>query len=326
MKAPQIVFKTLIGVILVSFIIAGCKKKEEEQTPAAVNKNPAPAAETSQQTKRSSDQTDLENESNHAMDDANAAMGEVSTTRDIQTTCGMTYDSSTTATTGIIILTYDGTVCSGVKREGTITIHLPVQNGHVVHFSTANVTASLVFDNYKVTKVATNKSMTFTGTHLVRNENAGGWFALLFLGTPIIHHVRAHVHVVFEDSTECEWNAAVKRTFSNTNSVIKASIAKDTVGFSFNGTTYNDAAFWGTNRLGEEYVIEMSPFTYDIVNSNNCTLKPLTGTFKFHWSSYLLTLTYGVNSDGTAATSCPYGYKFNWTDVNGNANEVVLPY
>jgi hypothetical protein len=318
MEAFRFISKTIIGAIIICSVHTGCKKKEEETpTPPSTS-----SIGTTQQTQRASDQTDLETESNQAMDDANSAMSEISTTRDIQSICGMTYDSSTTATTGIITLTYDGTVCSGKKREGTITIQLPVQGGQVVRFSTAGAVAQLTFTNYKITYVATNKSITINGTHTVKNVNQGGLLELIWLSTPIVHKVKANIHVEYQDGTECTWNAKKIRTFSNNGGIIKATIEGDTAIGGYPGT-----AFWGVNRYGDNYFIDAEvPFSYDLVNSNNCIFKPLTGKINFRWSTYLLTLTYGVNSDGLAASGCPYGYKFNWVDANNTPQQIILPY
>lgn len=320
METPKFIYKTVIGAIIVCFALAGCKKKEEE-TPTPTP--PASSIGTTQQTQRASDQTDMETESNQAMDDANSAMSEISTTRGIQATCGMTYDSSTTATTGIITLTYDGTVCSGKKREGTITVQLPVQGGQVVRFSTAGAVAQLTFTNYKITYVSTNKSVTINGTHTVTNVNQGGLAALLLFSTPIIHKVKANIHAEYQDGTECTWNAKKIRTFTNNGGIIKATVEGDTTIGGYSGT-----AFWGVNRYGDNYYIDAEvPFSYDLVNnSTNCVFKPLTGKINFRWSTYLLTLTYGVNSDGTAASDCPYGYKFNWLDANNLDQQIILSY
>ena len=321
METSKFIFKTVIGVIIVCFVLSGCKKKDDDPQTAAPTSNPSPIG-TTEQTQRASDQSEVETESNQAMDDANTAMGEISTTRDVQT-CGMTYDSSTTATTGIIVMTYDGTVCSGKKREGTITIQLPVQNGQVVRFSTAGAVATLTFTDYKVTYVSNNKSIKLNGTHTIKNVNQGGWLALIFANTPIVHKVKANVEVEYGDGTECTWNAKKIRTISHTNGVVKVSVEGDTV---IGG--HSNTAFWGVNRFGDNYTIDVEePFSYDWANpTTNCVFKPLTGKINFRWSTYLLTLTYGVNSDGTTATTCPFGYKFNWNDVNNLPQEIILPY
>lgn len=317
MKTNRTIFKSIIAVAFAVLIIAGCKK--EEEAPVVP---PVTSAENASQTTRASDQSNTENESNQAMDEANSAMGEVSTTRSVQS-CGMTIDSTYKAS-GKLILNYDGTSCSGKIRTGSITIQLPFSNGIITTWSTIGATATLTFNNYKVTYVSNNKSLTFNGTHSVTNVNGGGWLQLYF-GTPIVHKVRANMQLTFDDGTTRTWMAAEKRTLSynNVTEVLKASTIGDTT---LGG--HVSVAFWGVNRIGESFIIDMpTAFSYDINNPiTNCIYKPLTGVIVHYGVVHSLTLTYGVDASGYATTSCPFGYKFSWTDGNGANQQIILPY
>ena len=319
MKAPNLIFKALLGATIACFVIAGCKKKDDPApTPNPTNNT---STETTQQTLRSSDHSNVDNESNQAMDEANTAMSEVSTTRGVQSVCGAVIDSSQKAM-GIIKLNYDSTiVCSGKKRGGQIVIQLPYSSGTITTWSTQGAVATLTFNNYKVTYVSTGKKLTFNGTHSVKNENGGGWVELYFLGQPIVYKVRANMEITFEDGTTRSWHSAIKRTLENVSGVLKSSVISDT-----STTDYPSLAFWGVDRYGEEFYIDMpTDFSYKIVDPANCIFKP-TGQLFFHWSTKVLHITYGVNADGTVATTCPYGYKFEWTDLQGTPQQIVVSY
>lgn len=318
MKTKNSILWSLVAITFAIFIITGCKKKEEEAPVPVV------PSENASQTQRVSDQSNTENESNQAMDEANSAMGNVSTTRSTQS-CGMTIDSSLKAQ-GKLTLNYDGSTCSGKIRTGSITIQLPYSGGVITTWSTAGATATLTFNNYKVTYVATNKSLTFNGTHSVTNVNGGGWIQL-YLGTPIIHKVRANMQLTFDDGTTRTWMAAEKRTitYNNVSEVLKASTIGDTaIGGHLN------VAFWGTNRVGESFIIDMpTAFSYDLNNpSTNCIYKPLTGVIVHYGVLHSITLTYGVDANGVIVTPgvCPFGYKFSWTDAQGANQQLILAY
>lgn len=317
MRTNKTIFKSFIAMAFAVIIIAGCKK--EEEAPVVP---PVTPTENAGQTTRASDQSNTENESNQAMDEANSAMGAVSTTRSVQS-CGMTIDS-TYKSIGKITLNYDGTNCSGKIRTGSITVQLPFSNGVITTWSTAGATATLTFNAYKVTYVSNNKSLTLNGTHKVTNVNGGGWVQLYF-GTPIVHKVRADMQLTFDDGTTRTWKAAEKRTltYNNVTEVLKASTIGDTI---LSG--HANVAFWGVNRIGESFIIDMpTAFSYDVNNPiTNCIYKPLTGVIVHYGVAHSLTLTYGVDASGYPTTSCPFGYKFSWTDGNGANQQIILPY
>ena len=301
------------------FIIAGCKKTE---TPAPTT-NPPAMVDGTQQTQKASDQSDAENGSNQAMDDCNSALQDVSTTRSIETTfCNMTIDS-TYKSIGKLILNYTGNDCNNVtSRTGTITIQLPYNGNTITTWSTPGATASLTFDNFKVTNLANNKYIIYNGIHYVTNVNGGG-FLQLYMGTSIIHKVRACMQLTFPDSTTRSWNVAEKRTLSSVSQsgIVKATTEGDTI-----IGIHNHVAFWGVNRIGEAFTVDMpTPFSY-MAFGTTCLFKPKTGVIVFYGVSHTITLTYGVDANGNATTACPYGYKFSWTDINNNPQQIVLSY
>ncbi|MES2397181.1 MAG: hypothetical protein V4549_14315 [Bacteroidota bacterium] len=322
MKTKKILFTGVIAVMIAVFAISSCKK-EEEPAPIVTPPTVSPTDSTSQTT-RASDQTNVENESNQAMDEANDALMGVSTTRGVQATCGYTIDSSQKAI-GKITLNYDGiTVCNGKKRSGSIAIQLPYNGTTITTWSTAGATSSLTFYNYKVVYTADNKSLLLNGTHTVKNVNGGGLVALYF-GTPMVNKVRSHMQISFDGGTAIEWNSAKLRTitYNNGTGVLKASMAGDSI--------YNseNIAMWGINNMGDHFTITVpTAFSYDIWNPiTNCVYKPLTGQIVYSGIAYEITLTYGVNQDGTYPFigTCPWGYKIEW-DTNNGSLYAKIPY
>ncbi len=259
------------------------------------------------------------------MDDANSALQDVSTTRGIQTYCDIVIDSSQKAT-GQLILIYNGTVCSGKTRTGSITINLPFNGSAVTRWSVAGCRAVLTFYNYKVTNASNNKSLTLNGSASMINVNGGGYLQLV-LGTPIINQVRANMALTFDDGTTRNWKTAARRTLSYIgsypNGTLKSAIAGDTIIGS-----HNKVEMWGTDRAGENFTIDMpTDYSYDIYNpGTNCIYKPLTGMKVNYWITHELTQTFGVDAAGIiVASGCPYGYKYSWYE-GSDFHEYVLPY
>ena len=326
MKTKKVLFTSVIAVMIAVFAISSCKK-EEEPAPIVTPPTVSPTDSTSQTT-RASDQTNVENESNQAMDEANSALQGVSTTREVQATCGYTIDSSQ-MTTGKIKLLYDGqTNCNGKIRSGSIDIQLPYSNGTITTWSTQNATAKLTFNNYKVVYVANNKSLKLNGWHSMKNQTGGGWIQLA-MGNTIIHIIKSRMFISFNGGTAIEWNSAKKRTLTYTglfpNGLLKATMAGDTV-----IGADSAVAMWGVNPMGDHFVINVpQDFSYNIINpinNNTCNFKPLTGKIVYSGITNTIKLTYGVNQIGNAFTGpCPFGYKIEW-DNGQTSVSAIIPY
>ena len=319
MKTKISIFTGMIATIIAIFIITGCKKNEEP-APTPTPPTVSPTDSTSQTT-RASDQSNVENESNQAMDDVNGAFGQVSTTRGIQA-CSYDIDSSLKAQ-GKITLNYNGVNCGGKIRTGSITAQLPYSNGTITTWSTVGATATLTFNNYKVV-YPNGKSVKFNGIHKVTNVNGGGYIELV-MGTPIVHKVRSNMQISFDNATAIEWNSAKLRTFTYTGTyptgVLKATVAADSL------PTSDRILMWGINTMGDHFVIKMPvDYTIDLLNpGTNCIGKPLTGQIEYTGITYVITITYGVDNYGYPTTSCPYGYKVEW-DGNNQNYTAILPY
>lgn len=320
MNKKKSIVKSIIAIVFAAFIITGCKKNENPApTPTPITQA-TPNGSASQQTQKASDQNTFENESNRAMDDATNAMQNCSKTRAVEAVCNMTVDTSLAAQ-GKITLNYSGNDCLNLtSRTGSIVIQLPYNLNTLTTWTTLGATAVLTFNNYKVTRLSDNKSLTFNGFHSIKNVNGGGMIQLL-MGNTIIHQIRANMVITFDDGTTRTWMVAKTRTFTNTLGLIKNTIAGDTT-----FGTYSHAAVWGTNRLGQPFTVDFpTAVTYNMSGST-CLYRPLVGVVIHYTTAFTLTITYGVDLNGNTAIGCPFGYKFNWIDGQGTAQQVILPY
>ena len=161
MKTKQIT-KYLLAAAVVGLIFAGCKKAADTTTVT-----PTPADDAAQQSVTANDQTRVDNESNQSMDDCNSTLQGVSTTRGMESfPCGVTVDS-TNAATGLLVLNYSGNNCAGTKsRTGSISIQLPYGGtpAHITRWKVVGAVVTLTYNNYKVTNLSDNKSITINTT------------------------------------------------------------------------------------------------------------------------------------------------------------------
>lgn len=309
--------KFILVVATIGLTFTACKKNEEV--------NPANPDDTAQQALSASDQTRMETESNNSMDEVSSIVDGISNVKSMQTLgCNVTVDSSNAAT-GLIVLTFNGTSCDGLRnRTGVINIQLPYNSNTqtVTKWHEAGCTLTLTYVNFVVTRLSDNKSLTINGTHSVTNVN-GGRLAEITSGSPIVHKVRANMQLTFDDGTTRTWGAARTRTFTLTNNILSTSVVGDTA-----VSGYSDVAEWGTNRAGESFVCSITtPVVVNLAGST-CLHKPLSGVRVHHRLTHEITVTFGVDANGNAVTNgdCPYGFKANWVNAHGVAKQVIKPY
>ena len=324
METKSSLTKIVYAIVFTGLAITGCKKAD---SPAPISSVPAASVQpytSAQQTQRANDQSNVENQCNAAMDDADNAMQNCARTRHSSaiTVCNLSIDTSL-ASQGKITLNYNGNDCSNLtSRTGSIVIQLPYNNNTVTTWTTAGAVAKLTFNNYKVTRLSDNKSITYNGFHSIKNVNGGGALQLLS-GATILHQIRANMVITFDNGTTCTWQIAKTRTFTNAAGLITATVAGDST-FS----TYVHAAVWGTNRLGQPFTVDMPTAVsyYTLGSVSICLYRPFTGVVIDYVPSNTLTITYGVDFLGNPATGCPFGYKFAWMDANNVQQHIVLPY
>jgi hypothetical protein len=310
--------KFILVAATIGLTFTACKKNEDM--------NPAtPADDMAQQLQSAADQTKAENESNKSLDEVSSIIDGISQTKSMQTVgCNVTIDSSNAAT-GLITLTFNGTNCDATRsRTGVITVQLPYNSNTqtVTRWHEAGCTLTLTFVNFAVTTLSDNKTFTFNGTHTVTNVS-GGRLAEITSGTPLVHKIRANMQLTFDDGTTRTWGAARVRTFTLSNNVLSTQVVGDTA-----VSGYSNVAEWGINRAGENFACSITtPVVIDL-QGGSCLNKPLSGVRVHHRLTHEITVTYGVDANGTPVSSgtCPYGFKANWINAHGVAKEVVRSY
>ncbi|HSH67768.1 MAG TPA: hypothetical protein VLB84_18650, partial [Bacteroidia bacterium] len=257
------------------------------------------------------------------LDDVNAVLDNNGRTRSALP-CNVDIDSAAIST-GLIKLTYHGKSCDGLRdRSGIISIQFPYDaaTGKFLRWSAKGARIIITYDNYKVTNLTTNKSIVINGAITATNVNGGGIWTLLS-GTSIIHKLRGHMEIKFDDGTTGSWIVARSRVYTLTGLILNGEITGDTT---VNGNS--NVAYWGKNRAGEEFSVSIpTPIAANLFGTL-CLYRPYKGVAIIRGVSNEITITYGVDINGNPVSgmACPFGYKLNWTDAAGTAHQVVLPY
>jgi hypothetical protein len=320
------VMKGLMIFAISALLFTGCKKKD---TVEPDDENPATEA-TVHQT-NADDQSKVDQQSNESIDDVNKVLNDNSNTR-TELPCNVTIDSAAVMSKGLIKLTYHGASCDGLRtRSGVISVQLPYDTvaKKPIRWNAKGAKIIITYDKYKVTRIADNKSITFNGQLTVTNVNGGGVWVLLS-GTPVIHKLRGGMVITFDDGTTREWIVARTRSYAlSVAMVLTVEEAGDSL---VNG---KKIAYWGKNRAGDQFYLSIDkPIITTVFGGLPCRFyRPYQGVVVISstvtGTTNALTITYGVDVNGnpiTGALDCPYGYKLNWTDANGTAQQLVVKY
>lgn len=318
MKTKRFLMKSAVAMAFFAFVITGCKKE---------NNNPNTTA-TSAKT-NANDQTNVDQQTNETVDDVNKILNDNPNTR-TELPCNVTIDSSLLMSQGLIKLTYHGKSCDLQReRTGVISLQLPYDKSinKPIGWSVKGAYVQLTYDNFKVTRVADGKSVTFNGKLTATNVTGGNIWSVI-LQQVVTHDLRGGLTITFDDGTSRAWAVARTRSYKPALGVIVCEDSGDTV---ING---KKVSYWGKNRANEEFSVAITQsIATEIYTLNICRLyRPYQGIVELNTTSASATvksatITYGVDSNGTqvTGTACPYGYKLNWTDANG-AQQLIIRY
>jgi hypothetical protein len=213
-------------------------------------------------------------------------------------------------------ITYSGTSCSGsYKRTGTVVVSMPAN----VQWKNAGATITVTYQNFKVTRLSDNKSVTINGSHTITNLSGGLLFNLPMLQS-ITHIVSSSgMSITFDDGSQRTWQVATRREFTYNNGIVLT-----ITGNNSDGNT-EGIAEWGTNRFGHAF---MSLITQPLVIRQDCAFRLTAGEVK-HQGFGTATATFGLDASGNP-TACPgtghYYFKLTWTGPNGASASAILPY
>ena len=294
-------FRFLLLILAVSTLtITGCKKDKPE-TPA----------DSSSLTQLTTDEEALEAASDESMNDVNAVLSQGNLKSTAMLPCNATVDSTAVANDTITIyITYNGLNCSGTRyRTGKVEIRRQVGQ----HWYQQGAAVIVKHINFAITKVATQKTIVLNGVKIYTNVSGG---VIWQLGNPypaIVHRVRGHVSITFEDGTTRTWNVARQKTFTGNP---PENLILTTDGFGSAGS-FTDLVIWGVNRQGENFFTQI---LLPVVHRQVCNWDPVSGIKKHSipGDNKSATLTFGFDSNNLPVTGneCPVKYRVDWQKNN----------
>lgn len=311
--------KKNVGFILVTgtlmlALITSCKKKEEEK------------AQLDSQTEQFNDDANtFKSESDQADDDINNSLDDISgfgrgTNTFSSPLCGATIDTLQVAQK-IVFFNFDGvTPCFSPSRTRSGQIKVELIAG--ANWHDAGSVLKMDFNNYKVTRLSDNKSITFNGVKTLKNVNGHDWLGF-WAGTKTYkYQSRAfNIAVSFSNGTSATWNSAhtTEWSYNPTNGIV----------FTANGDTiingFANTEAWGVNRFGQNFE---RYFNTPVLSNTYCGLwRPNAGELVHHVNNNSYILTCGVDQNGNPTPyACAYGFKVAWTDANGTPQSVIISY
>ena len=234
--------------------------------------------------------------------------------------CGASISYDTSNGNRNVSITYNGTSCNGKRsRSGVITYSIPIGT----KWKNAGAAITVNFQNYKVTRLVDNKSITINGSETYTNVSGGLLINLATLKT-ITHTITSSgLKVVFADSTgttqQRSWQIAKQRVFTYDNGIVITTTGT----YSANGIS--GIAEWGINRNGDNFT---TAITQPMVVRQDCDFRITAGQVQHTLPKVTITATFGLDAAGNA-TSCPgtgyYYMKTVWQYAN-KSYTVIKPY
>lgn len=272
--------------------------------------------------RHSDDQSRFSNEVDAAANDVNitveSAAGFAGRTENIQSfICDATVAVDTVSNPRTITITYNGANCLGNRiRTGVIVVSM----AQGVRWKNAGAVINVTYQNFKVTRLSDNKSITLNGTQSFTNVSGGLLINLPALNT-ITHTITSsNMSVTFDDNSQRTWQVARQRVFTYNNGVVITVTGMHTA----NGIT--GIAEWGTNRFGNAFTTSIAQ---PVVMRQDCSFRVGSGMVVHHTNLFNASATFGLNANGNP-TGCPgtnpYYMKVEWTGPRGNTQSALLPY
>jgi PBP1b-binding outer membrane lipoprotein LpoB len=315
MKTNNLIRLSAILVILLGLIFTGCNKKPAEQQTSS---------DSSSLQQLSSDETNMENNSDEALNDANAVLSPEGRFKSMKSLpCHATIDSAPVHNDTInIYIRYHGLTCN-TKKSITGTIEI-IKDTNTKWYE-KGATVFVKFIDFKVTKMESQKSMTFNGTKTFVNESGGFIWQLGNQIQTLVHRVTGAIQVTFDDNTTKTWNIAKRRTLTR---VVNGTISQFVL--TVDGLATEDGlsylVLWGTNRNNEEFYTQI---TQSVTSKEDCGWDPCCGIefFQIPAAHKSATITYGYDASNNqlpcSGNVCPSEYKVDWT-VNSHSGTFYL--
>ena len=310
MKTKKIFHLAVILVSAIALTFTSCAKEDLSPTDA----NPESLSQLS------TDENNIESVMNDAISDVSGVMsnnnGNLKSTAWLP--CNATVDSLAVVNdTVTMYITYDGLNCNGTRnRTGKIEIKKKVGT----KWHQAGATVIYKYINFKVTRVATNSSITLNGTKTLVNVTGGyRWMVGSFIDS-YVEKVSGTMQASFDNGASHTWNVARQLTFTGVPDQMILTVD----GFGTAGE-YNNLVVWGTNREGEQFYTQI---TQSVVFKEVCDGDPVSG-IKIHQipsdnKSATITFGYDANNQPVTGDTCPTHYRIDW-QKNNQSGTMFLP-
>lgn len=215
-----------------------------------------------------------------------------------------------------ITVQYNGENCKGSKKR-TGTIVLSFAEG--TDWNEAGAAVSVSFQNFKVTRLSDNKSITINGTQTYTNVS-GGLLKNLSSQQSITHSITSNdLSVAFDNANARTWKVAKQHVYTYSNGIVLSASGTHSEG------GQNNIAEWGTNRFG----LAFSTATVEpVVIRQDCDFRITGGVVKHTVANVSATATFGLDAKGEPV-SCPEGsyyFKLVYTGPAGNSISFLYPY
>ena len=214
-------------------------------------------------------------------------------------------------------ITYDSSSCSADKvRTGVVVVAM----AKGTEWKTAGASVTVTYHDLKITRKSDGKSVIVNGSHIYKNVS-GKLLSDLATASPIIHTITSsNLSVSFDNGTATTWNIAKKHTFTYDNGAVLTITGTHTEG------DVTEIAEWGMNRFNKAFT---SVISTPVVVKQSCNFRITGGVVAHTTAAYTATVTFGLDSVGTAI-GCPgeghYYYHLDWTSKAGTHLSIVLPY
>lgn len=239
--------------------------------------------------------------------------------------CGAIADTSQVLS-GVLKLTYSGSVCNGKRKSGTVIISLP-GFADTVRWKQAGAILKIEYQQFKISNESGSSSVLLNGFTETTNIN-GGLIRDLLPNTnginTVIHESKGtSISATFQDGSIGVYNISRRITYSFINQTYR--IVSEGTG-AYNGL--EDLDIWGTTRAGKS-------FTNQVIENQESKSpcgwwRPTKGK-----SSLLVDLgeedleaitQMGVDSEGNEVNSgCSWGFRISWT-YKGKEYQRLYPY
>ncbi len=304
---------SLIAVIFsVSFLVVSCQKeKTDNDTDYTVESST-----------HSDDDSRFSNESDAVANDINvqlettAGFGRGNQVQSLICDATIVVDTLSNPRTLTITFNGDPTCFPNRKREGAIVVAM----AQGVRWHNVGAALTVTFQNFKITRLSDNKSITINGTQTYTNVSGGLLVNLAALGT-ITHTITSsNMSITFDNNTQRTWNVARRRVFTYNNGIVITVEGMHTE----NGIT--GIAEWGTNRFGRNFTTATDQA---LVFRQDCSFRLGSGKVTHRLPVFTASATFGLNASGNP-TGCPgvnaYYLKLEWTGPNNVTHSTLIPY